>query len=260
MARIAIFSDIHANINALDAVMEHLYKNGGAERIYCLGDVIGYGPKPLECLAIARQHFQLTLKGNHEEAVVHGAKDFNDMAKRAIDWTRHQIMPDYHNATEEQRENWAFVSALPERFAEGMVQLVHGAPQDPVNEYIMPMDIDPPTRTYGQKLYTSFTMTDWVTFCGHSHMPALYCQDGLFISPTFQKEFSYKLQSDLRYIINVGSVGQPRDGDNRACYVTFDGKVIAYHRVPYDFEATKRKILSVPSLDPRIGERLGYGR
>ena len=102
MPRIAIFSDIHANINAFNAVLEDLQKSGGVDRMYCLGDVVGYGPRPNECLALARRHFQLTLKGNHEEALVKGAVDFNEMAKRAIDWTRRTILPDYSRATDEQ--------------------------------------------------------------------------------------------------------------------------------------------------------------
>ncbi|HVY61032.1 MAG TPA: metallophosphoesterase [Planctomycetota bacterium] len=259
MPRIAILSDIHANINAFQAVLEDLEKKGGCDRMYCLGDVIGYGPRPTECLALARQHFQLTLKGNHEQAVVEGAKDFNDMARRAIDWTRTTILPDAANATEEQQTNWAYVSQLPEVMNDGILQFVHGAPQDPVNEYIMPMDIDPQTKTYGDKLYTAFTMTQWITFCGHSHMPALYCQDGFFLSPTFQKEVSYQCATNMRYIINVGSVGQPRDGDNRACYCIWDEGKITWRRVPYDIQDTYNSVVGISQLDITLGERLFRG-
>jgi predicted phosphodiesterase len=263
MPVIALLSDIHSNINAFNAVLEDIEKNGGADKMHCLGDVIGYGPKPNECLALAKKLFEVTLKGNHEEAVVKGAKDFNEMAKRAIDWTRSAIIPNYQTANPEQLENWGFVSGLPEKWNDptGLIQYVHGAPQDPVNEYIMPMDCDPPSKTYGDKLYTAFTMTQWVTFCGHSHMPALYCQDGLFVSPTFQKTVSWTLEPNLRYIINVGSVGQPRDGDNRACYVLWnpDERKVTWRRVPYDIQDTFNSVVSIRDLDITLGERLFRG-
>jgi predicted phosphodiesterase len=262
MPTIAILSDIHANINAFNAVLEDLKSAGGADRMYCLGDVVGYGPRPNECLALARKLFQLTLKGNHEEAIAKGAKDFNEMAKRAIDWTRTKIIRDYNTATPEELANWAYVANLPEKFVDGMIQYVHGAPQDPVNEYIMPMDCDPQTKTYGQKLYTAFTMTPWVTFCGHSHMPALYCQDGLFVSASFQKQLSWTLEPNLRYIINVGSVGQPRDGDNRSCYLIFDPdqRKITWRRIHYDIQDTYNQVLMCrEGLDIGLGERLFRG-
>jgi predicted phosphodiesterase len=255
----AILSDIHANVNAFNAVLEDLERAGGCDRMICLGDVVGYGPRPNECLALARQHFSLTLKGNHEEALVKGAVDFNEMARRAIDWTRTTIVPDYQNATPEQIENWGFICGLPEKHLEGMVQFVHGAPQDPVNEYIMPMDCDPRTKTYGEKLYKAFTMTPWVTFCGHSHMPALYCQDGTFIQPTYRKLTQVTLETNLRYIINVGSVGQPRDGDNRSCYVLWNGAQVTWRRVHYDIQDTFNAVVGIRDLDITLGERLFRG-
>jgi len=259
MPRIAILSDVHSNLNALGAVLRDIDEQGGVDRIYCLGDLVGYGPRPNECLALARQRFQLMVRGNHEEALVQGAKDFNEMARRAIDWTRAQIIPDYERATPEQRANWSYVATLPERFSEGTVQYLHGAPQDPVNEYIMPMDIDPQARRYGQKLYTAFTMTQWLTFCGHSHMPAAFCQDGTYFSPTYQRSASYNLAPTLRYLVNVGSVGQPRDGDNRACYAVFADDVVTWRRVPYDIQDTFNNVVAIRDLDITLGERLFRG-
>lgn len=264
MPTIAILSDLHANINALNAVLEDIERNFRVDKFHCLGDVIGYGPKPVEALQKARGLFEVTLKGNHEEAVVKGAKDFNEMAKRAIDWTRTQIIPNYQTATPEQLDNWNWVSNLPEKWIDprnGLIQYVHGAPQDPVNEYIMPMDVDPATKTYNDKMYTAFTMTQWVTFCGHSHMPALYCQDGLFVSPTFQKQVSWTLEPNLRYIVNVGSVGQPRDGDNRACYVIWDPdeRKVTWRRIAYDIQDTFNQIIGIRDLDITLGERLFRG-
>lgn len=257
--RIAIFSDIHANIRAFEAVLADLSAQGGADRIYCLGDVIGYGPRPLECLALAKRHFAVTLRGNHEQAVVYGAKDFNEMAFRAINWTRNQIIPDYHHATPEQMDNYSFVARTLETYVEGPLQFVHGAPQDPIDEYLLPTDIDPLNRRYGPKLERAFAMTEWLTFCGHSHFPGLFGDDGSYVSPTLQKEVRLTLRRDRKYIANVGSIGQPRDSDNRACYVTFEDGVITWRRVDYDIQDMYNQIFAISALDPMRGERLFRG-
>lgn len=257
--RLALFSDIHANINAFEAVLDDLSKNGGADKIYCLGDVIGYGPTPNPCLALAKQHFQITLRGNHEHALIHGAKDFNEMAQRAIDWTRTTIIPDYQNATPEQLENWAFVNNTLERHVEGSLQFVHGAPQDPIDEYILPMDIDPVGKRYGPKLEKAFSMTPWLTFIGHSHFPGAFCDDGTYVSPTLQKEVKLVLDRQKKYIVNVGSVGQPRDGDNRSCYATFENGVLTWRRVHYDIQDMYLRVFAISALDPVLGERLFRG-
>jgi len=159
MPRIAILSDIHGNIRALEAVMADLAQNGGADRIISLGDVIGYGPRPLDCLEVAKRHFEFSLRGNHEQAVLYGAKDFNEMALRAINWTRLQIMPDYERANALQMENWTWVANTLEKHQEGSILFVHGAPQDPIDEYILPMDIDPLNKRYGPKLEQAFRLT-----------------------------------------------------------------------------------------------------
>jgi diadenosine tetraphosphatase ApaH/serine/threonine PP2A family protein phosphatase len=257
--RLAILSDIHANINAFDAVLEDISRNGGADKLYCLGDVIGYGPTPQPCLQLARRTFELILAGNHEHALVHGAKDFNDMALRAINWTRAQFIQDYQTATPEQLDNWGFFCQLTSQHVEGSMQFVHGAPQDPVDEYILPMDIDPENRRYGPKLQKAFELTPWVTFCGHSHFPGAYCEDGSYISPTLQKDVRMTLQRTKKYIINVGSVGQPRDGDNRACYAIFENGMLTWRRVHYDIQDMYNRVFAVAALDPVLGERLFRG-
>jgi predicted phosphodiesterase len=259
MPRLAILSDIHGNIRAFEAVLEDLEKQGGADSIVCLGDVIGYGPRPLDCLALAKKHFSFTLRGNHEQACLYGAKDFNEMALRAINWTRSQIMPDYERATPEQMENWTFVANTREKHQEGSILYVHGAPQDPIDEYILPMDIDPENRRYGPKLEQAFRLTPWLTFCGHSHFPGLYCEDGSYLSPTLQKEVRTVLERTKKYIVNVGSVGQPRDGDNRACYAIFENGVVTWRRVHYDIQDMYNQIFAISALDPTLGERLFRG-
>jgi diadenosine tetraphosphatase ApaH/serine/threonine PP2A family protein phosphatase len=259
--RTAIVSDIHANVRALEAVLADIERRREADRIFSLGDVVGYGPRPNDCLAHARA-FHLRLRGNHEQAVIHGARDFNPMAKRAIDWTRHTILPDPQAPSSEQLANWNLVTGMAERHVEGRALFVHGAPQDPINEYILPMDIDPVHRTYGRKLHTAFQLTPWVTFCGHSHFPALYSETGQYVSPTLQKEVTVKLDDRVKHIVNVGSVGQPRDGDNRACYVVWDDEACAvtWRRVHYDIQDMFNQIFAVGALDDTLGERLFRGQ
>lgn len=261
MARTAILSDIHANIRALEAVLEDLERRGDVDRIFSLGDVIGYGPRPLECLQHAR-NFHLRLRGNHEQAVIHGARDFNAMAKRAIDWTRQQILPQPERPTAQQLADWNLVTGMAERHLEGDVLFVHGAPQDPIDEYILPMDIDPVHRSYGAKLHTAFQLTPSVTFCGHSHFPALYTQAGDYVSPTLQKEVTVQLDPRIKHIVNVGSVGQPRDGDNRACYVVWDDerRTVTWRRVHYDIQDMYNQIFAISALDDVLGERLFRGQ
>lgn len=261
MARIAVFSDVHANIRALEAMFQDIGQCGGVDRFHCLGDVIGYGPCPTEVLPIARKRFSMTVRGNHEHAVLFGATDFNAMAKQAIDWTRFAIYPSPESPTPEQVANWEWIASLPEQYNDGKHLYVHGAPQDPVNEYILPMDIDPQAQTYGDKLKKAFELTPWVTFCGHSHYPGAFCENGGYCSPTMHREMTITLDPNLKHIINVGSVGQPRDGDNRACYVIYDdeARTITWRRIHYDIQEMFIRIFQVPHLDDTLGERLFRG-
>jgi len=256
--KLAILSDIHANDEALTAVLRDLHARGGADRVYCLGDVVGYGPRPVQTLNRAKQ-FDLVLTGNHEAALVNGPKDFNPMAARAIYWTYTTLFPDVQNLTGEQQENWAFISTLQKVHKEGPLQFIHGAPQDPVEEYILPMDIDPMSRRYGAKLTEAFRLTDWLSFIGHSHYPGVFSDQGEYIAPTPMRDFTYPLQQGTKYIINVGSVGQPRDGDNRACYAIYEDGRISWRRVAYDIQETYNHIYAIEMLDDILGERLFRG-
>lgn len=253
----AIISDIHGNLEALEKVLADI-KSKGADEIICLGDLIGYGPDPASCVDFARE-WKIVLRGNHDEAVVNEAYGFNPVAREAIEWTRSQLRPGLFSSGAKKRR-WDFLRNLPPMHQEDSFVLVHGSPRDPTMEYILRADTEDLLGEVPAKIRDIFSRFPKVCFVGHTHDPGIITEDSKFISPREMEGSQFSLTEGAKYVVNVGSVGQPRDGDNRACYVTFDGKVIAYHRVPYDFEATKRKILAVPPLDPRIGERLGYGR
>ncbi len=249
---IAIVSDIHSNIEALTAVMADCEAND-VDDIVCLGDVIGYGPRPLDCLDMARTKFKFALLGNHEEAVLYGAVGFNPKAKAAIDWTRDQFMAD---GEEEELRNarWQFLGELPESVDEDDgVSFVHGSPRDPTREYVFPNDVLNP-----EKVKEIMEGIGRVCFNGHTHTPGILTEGGQFLIPQ-DTDTVYELQ-DEKVLVNVGSVGQPRDGDNRSCYVLFDGNRLIYRRVVYDFETTMEQISKIERLPEYLALRLREGR
>jgi len=248
----AIVSDIHSNIEALTAVLIEL-EEMGAEEIYCLGDVIGYGPNPRTCLRKA-QSFHGCLRGNHEEALLSSAEDFNTKARQALDWTRARLNSDEY-PREENRAFWNFVDSLPSMILTGNFMLVHGSPRDKVHEYVTPEDC-----LNREKMTTLFSLMERpLCFIGHSHIPGVYPEDGRFISPDEQSD-GFSLAPGARAIVNVGSVGQPRDGDPRASFVTYNNGTIRFHRVAYDLELTMDKIVATGELPLFLAARLKEGR
>ncbi len=250
---IAFISDIHANQSALEAVFADIDSLGTVDRIYCLGDVIGYGPDPVECLDLVASRCKLVLMGNHEHALLFGAYGFHTGAKRAIEWTRRVI-----TAVEPVAKRKALldlIEHLPNRHDLPEVLLVHGSPRDPVMEYVLESDLwegaDP------EKLEQIFAGFKHLCFVGHTHKPGVFTEDRCFLAASeLASGFDVR---DGRYLINVGSVGQPRDRDPRACYTLFSGDAVYFRRVSYDIEATAARIAKVPDLDPRLADRLFRG-
>ena len=249
---IAIVSDIHANAAAFEAVLEDILRQG-ADEIICLGDIIGYGPDPCQCIDMATE-FDVGLRGNHEEALmteVQGAA-FNAKARLAVAWTRSQLDP-LGDDREANLKRWDFLDTLELTHKRGNVAFCHGSPRDPILEYVYPRDIYRPER-----LNDILDHVDWICFVGHTHMPGIWTQDMIFLTP---REVNHRYHLvNKKTIINVGSVGQPRDGDPRACYVLFDGTRIVYRRVPYRVEVTAAKIRKIAELDNFLAERLLQGR
>ncbi len=246
---IAIVSDIHSNIEALQAVKKDIEKQK-ADDIFCLGDVIGYGPNPRECLDVA-MNFRVALQGNHEKALLvslEGA-NFNDVARGSINWTRKQLDMLAPEQREANADRWDFIGDLDEIHKMDDVCFVHGSPRHPTIEYIYERDIHSPA-----KLKAIFELVDHVCFTGHTHMPGIWTDDMVYIS---QKEANYKYKlTGKKTIINVGSVGQPRDGDTRASYALFDGERVTFRRVEYPVDITFKKINDIPELNPKLANRL----
>lgn len=254
---LAIVSDVHSNIVALRAVMEHI-RSQGCHEVICLGDVIGYGPRPRECLEVAMQEFSVCLTGNHEWAILNGALGFNPVAKRAVDWHRAQLQPKWYSPPA-RKDAWDYLKQLPLRHQRGKLLFVHASPSNPTEEYLLRQDVDEILGQLTPKLKRAFDQTEWVTFVGHTHFPGIFTEDARFIT-TEEMQGRYELEEGKKVIVNVGSVGQPRDGDHRACYITLEDGVITYHRVEYDVEETYNQVIETGgALDKSLGERLLSG-
>ncbi len=244
----AILSDVHGNASALRAVLEDIDKRGIKE-IISLGDLIGYGPEPIKCLEMARS-FSVSLMGNHEEAVLFEPEGFSKKAQSAVEWTRKQLSNAHLTGGEDPFE---FVGSLLKRHSEGGLLWVHGSPREPTQEYIFPNDIKRP-----HKLKPIFARFDQVCFVGHTHYAGVITEKLEFLMPP--DLLNVYMIDQGKAIINVGSVGQPRDGNPKASYVTFDGDSVVFHRVPYDLKMTADMIYKVPELDNFLGDRLFKGK
>jgi predicted phosphodiesterase len=252
----AILSDIHANLEALQAVLDDI-RQYEVEAAYCLGDIVGYGPNPRECIDLVMENCQLSLLGNHDQGAIFDPSGFNDLALRAILWTRLQLEAPIPNRQISERR-WEFLGEMPRTFKDGNVLYVHGSARNPINEYIFPEDI------YSiRKMEQIYDRVEKYGFQGHTHLPGIFVEQQAgdyyqFSSPE-EVDYQYRL-TDQKTLCNVGSVGQPRDADWRACYVLFDGETIYYRRVEYEVEKTIKKIHDEPDLDDFLGNRLRDGR
>jgi predicted phosphodiesterase len=241
--RYLVVSDIHANLAALNAVMADA---GPFDRIWCLGDLTGYGPDPNECIERLREFPLTTLAGNHDWAVL-GRLDLNDFnrdARAACLWTRQRLTP----------QNRDFLAALPVLMEQESYTLVHASPSEPVEEYVL----DVLTADYN---FNKFSTA--VCLLGHSHWPTAFMQPpnspGLCVQvrPTYFEPIKF---NGGRWIVNPGSVGQPRDGNPDAAYALLDIEVgrWEYRRVAYPVEETQQRMRRY-KLPTRLIERLGHG-
>ena len=239
----ALISDIHSNLEALRAVLADIRSQDVTE-IYCLGDIVGYGPNPRECIDEVMK-CKVCLLGNHDQGALFDPEGFNTGAERAIFWTRGQL----ENGGGEGHRRWDFLGELPRNHQDGPLLFVHGSARNPLNEYVFPEDI------YNRrKMEKIFALIERHAFQGHTHVPGVFTEDFRFLSPD-EIEYQYRL-TEAKAMINVGSVGQPRDGDRRSCYVILEDDLVRFRRVEYPFEETIKKIYDTPDLDNFLGDRL----
>jgi diadenosine tetraphosphatase ApaH/serine/threonine PP2A family protein phosphatase len=252
--KLAIISDLHSNRESLEAVFADIRRRGLTELV-CLGDVIGYGPDPEFCVDLVRGHAQWCLMGNHDEALFHDASDFNPHARGAINYTKRRMQPRWWSSSE-TRARWKWLKNLPLKQSIGRFLFVHGSPRDPVREYVLSTDgiLNP------DKLRSIFDAFDGVGVAGHTHQPGLHDESLRFRGLEGAAELTLPLEPDRRYFVNVGSTGQPRDGDNRACYAVLEEHQVTWHRVEYDFRVTQDKILRTGVLSEILARRLSVGK
>ncbi len=252
----AVISDIHGNLEALLAVLKDA-RSFSVDEIYCLGDIIGYGPNPCECLDQVMRHCKTTILGNHDQAALFDPDGFNPMALRAIYWTRDQL-DNGPGSSAQVNARWDYLGELPRLHDEGDFKFVHGSPRDPTNEYVFPEYV------FDQrKMEILFGKVQKYCFMGHTHLPGVFTTECEFISPE-ECDYQFALGNE-KVMVNVGSVGQPRDDDKRSCYIILEtdesgAANIMYRRVEYDIQKTKQKIYDEPDLDNALGDRLQHGR
>ena len=248
--RRALISDIHSNLEALEAVLADI-RSQGIDEVFCLGDLVGYGPNPRECIDLL-MNCQVVLLGNHDQGALFDPEGFNSGAERAIFWTRGQLENGGGNAADRHRR-WDFLGELPRTYQDGRFLFVHGSARNPLNEYVFPEDI------YNRrKLEKIFALIPQYCFQGHTHVPGVFTETYQFFSP---EELSNVFPlGDEKIMVNVGSVGQPRDGNPRACYAVLGDDTVSFRRVEYPVDATVAKIYAVPELDNFLGDRLRDGR
>ena len=242
--RYAIVADIHANLTAFTAVLDDIERRGGVEELWSLGDVVGYGPDPHQCIELLCQHNHVCVAGNHDWAAVVkiDTSDFNPYAAAACQWTAKQLSP----------EDVQYLDNLPLRVQKGDFTIVHGSPREPIWEYVV--------STGSAKQNFAYFQTQ---FCliGHSHVPLVfeYSKSGTCLFSEFPDDTVLML-GENRSIINPGGVGQPRDGDPRASYAIYDDEArsITLYRIPYDISATQSRMME-HGLPKQLAVRLSYG-
>jgi diadenosine tetraphosphatase ApaH/serine/threonine PP2A family protein phosphatase len=250
--RILILSDVHANLEALEACLESAPEH---DRVFNLGDIVGYGASPNEVTERSRALGSVFVRGNHDKACsgMISLDDFTPLAGLAVLWTQEQLTPD----------NLEFLRGLPQGPVAPLagVQCVHGSPRDE-DEYVFM-----PREAYSILAKTVVPLT----FFGHTHVQGAYWIDDVkesegIIEPRYasakgRQVFTFSLATTARYLVNPGSIGQPRDGDPRAAFALYDTEAssITFYRVPYDIERAQNKIFAA-GLPERLGVRLAEGR
>lgn len=242
--QIALISDIHSNQVALEAILDTLPPY---DQLWCLGDTIGYGPRPNECLAHMRDLGTFVLTGNHDLASLGEVSlaDFNSLARQANQWNNRQLQPELRAYL---RERPATVTTDQD------ATLAHASPRDPIWEYILDVETAIKNLEHFQTR---------ICFVGHTHVPmifALHSDQSIDFAHATAGQV-VQLRRDSRYIFNPGSIGQPRDGDPRAAFAIWDttADTIRFERVPYNIAATQRQ-MRLAALPPLLAERLTYGR
>jgi predicted phosphodiesterase len=241
--RYAIIADIHANLEAFMAILHDIEQREGFDIIWCLGDVVGYGPDPQACIQLLREYEHIFIAGNHDRAATGRIDtfDFNASAYRAVGWTAAQLSD----------SDIEYLDQAPEMVTVEDFTLVHGSPRSPLLEYILSTSVAEENFNYFDTRYC---------LAGHSHLPCIFEEtEGGIIQAQFDDEAVWPM-GEHRLILNPGGAGQPRDGDPRASYAIYDSEqmLVTHYRVEYDLHITQKKMLEA-GLPQTLIQRLGRG-
>lgn len=241
--RYAIISDIHSNLEALESVLKQI-ENERVDKIFCLGDIVGYGPNPDECVDLVRENCEIILTGNHDYACVEPSEliYFNRFAKQAITWTLNNL----------SKKNLTFLSHLSYKTQIDNIDLVHSNPDTPETwDYILSID---------EAIFNFSKFDGQVCFIGHSHQPIIYVENSEH-KYTGLEDREIELLPDCRYIINIGSVGQPRDKNPASAFGIIDTSTNKYEliRIGYNVEETHKKMIEA-GLPEFLADRLLIGK
>lgn len=271
--KFAVFSDVHSNLVAFNTALDDIRKQN-VEKFFCLGDMLGYGPRPTECIDLMMKlcdegKVEVCLLGNHDQATLYDPEGFNHIAEEAVYWTR-DVLESARGAKASAR--WDFIAERPKMFRyEDSFLFVHGSPRNPLNEYVFPEDVDDK-----RKMASLFKLVPKYCFLGHTHVPGVFVDETnnngnyqYFSVRDITENFNgrYPL-GDQKLLINVGSIGQPRDQNPESCYVVIQyeenssDNYVEYHRVRYDVSKTQMEIQEIPRLAEYqfLWKRLEEGR
>lgn len=244
--RITVVSDVHANLAAVEAILQRAEQHQALDQIWSMGDLVGYGPRPSECLALLRGYPFVSVTGNHDAAAVGkmDTSEFNPAAAEANAWTAGRLT----------ETDISYLRDLPETVTNAGITLVHGSLRSPLWEYIFTQDI---AAGHFRRQQTDYG------FFGHTHLPMVFEE-----VPGRARPIIYPLSDGdvielgaRRLIMNPGGAGQPRDGDPRTAYAIYDTdeRTVSFYRIPYDIERTQREMSEV-RLPERLIHRLSLGR
>jgi predicted phosphodiesterase len=244
--RVVVIADIHSNLVALEAVLAHAEDRGPIDQLWVLGDLVGYGPRPNECISRLKEYKHLAVAGNHDKAAIGQitTADFNPYAAAAASWTAETISPD----------SSTYLTRLPEVTKDDVFTLVHGTLRDPIWEYLYTVDV---AAEHLKRQKTAYS------FVGHTHVP-MVVHESRGKNPVslarLESGESVALEEE-RLVINPGSAGQPRDGDPRVCYGVLDTGAATFtqYRIEYDIMETQKQ-MKAEGLPQYLIERLARGR
>jgi len=236
----AVIGCIHSNVEALRAVLADI-RHRGVERIVCLGDIVGFGPDPAECVDLVRQHCFMYVRGDHDLAMLGTSEGFIPKTQAILDWARTGLQ---EGDPQLVQARVGFFEGGLECFSSAGISFVHGSPRSP-SEYLFPSDVSKNPR----KLRVAFAATEKVTFFTHTQVPGVILQDPeLTWHPAQELDGFFHYKKGAKALIGVGAVGQPRDGDPRACYLEINKNQMHWRRVEYDLEAVCEKMRALPEV------------